>query len=232
MSEDKLIPPAEDYTDHLHTLARAGISFVPMVGGAAGELFNMIIAPPILKRRNEWMNEVAERLRSLADQKRISLEQLKDQPAFIDAVLQTTQAAIRCHEQTKREALRNAVLNAALPGSPDSSTQLMFISFVDRFTEWHIRVLDLFADPPRWAADHNTSFPQLLAGGLTDILLHAFRELRGRDDFYRQIWSDLNNSGLLNTPSLGGTMTGQGLLAKRVTNFGEQFIRFISEPPQ
>jgi hypothetical protein len=230
MPEHHLTPPKEDSGDQLHMLARAGIASIPLIGGAALELFNTIIAPPIAKRRNEWMEEVAEALQKLAGEKKITLDTLKDDPAFIDSVLQATQAAIRSHQQTKRDALRNAVLNSALPGSPDSSTQLMFISFIDRFTEWHIRILDLFSDPPRWAAKHSIVFPALMAGGLSHILLHAFPELTGRDPFYRQIWTDLNGSGLLNTPSIGGTMTGAGLVAKRTTDFGDQFLRFISEP--
>jgi hypothetical protein len=230
MAKEDLTPPKEDYGDHLHTLARAGIASVPLIGGAAVELFNTIIAPPIIKRRNEWMEEVAERLQRLADEDRIRLDDLKDQPVFIDSVLQATQAAIRSHQQTKREALRNAVLNAALPGSPDSSTQLMFISFVDRFTEWHIRILALFSDPPGWARKNGTAFPEIMAGGLSHILFNAFPELKDREPFYRQLWTDLNASGLINTPSIGGTMTWSGLLAKRTTSFGDQFLRFISDP--
>jgi hypothetical protein len=230
MAKEDLTPPKEDYGDHLHTLVRAGIASVPLIGGAAVELFNTIIAPPIIKCRNEWMEEVAERLQRLADENRIRLDDLKDQPVFIDSVLQATQAAIRSHQQTKREALRNAVLNAALPGSPDSSTQLMFISFVDRFTEWHIRILALFSDPPGWAQKNGTAFPEIMAGGLSHILFHAFPELKDSEPFYRQLWTDLNAPGLINTPSIGGTMTWSGLLAKRTTSFGDQFLRFISEP--
>jgi hypothetical protein len=230
MPKRDLTPPKEDYGDHLHTLARAGVSLIPLVGGAAVELFNTIIAPPILRRRNEWMEEIAEALQKLAAEKKITLDTLKDDPAFIDSVLQATQAAIRSHQQTKRDALRNAVLNSALPGSPDSSTQLMFISFIDRFTEWHIRILSLFIDPPRWATKHDVGLPEISVGGLSHILLHAFPELSGREPFYWQIWTDLNGSGLLNTPSMGGTMTWNGLVAKRTTEFGDQFLRFISEP--
>jgi hypothetical protein len=171
------------------------------------------------------MTDVAARLQKLAEDKRISFDELPDRPEFVDCVLQATQAAIRSHQTTKREALRNAVLNAALPGAPDSSTQLMFINFVDHFTEWHIRVLDLFSDPVRWASAHNVTFPELIAGGLNHILLHAFPELKDREPFYRQVWTDLNSSGLLNTPSIGGTMTWNGLVAKRTTNFGDRSLR-------
>jgi hypothetical protein len=225
-----LTPPEENYGDTLHTLARAGISLIPYIGGPAAELFSLIITPPIDKRRHEWMEEIAETLKKLADDNKIALETLKDNPTFIDAVLQATPAAIRSHQRIKRHALRNAVLNSALARSPDASTQLMFISFVDRFTEWHIRILELFSNPPQWATRNNVSFAQFGAGGLGDILLQAFPQLKERKPFYQQVWADLHNCGLLNTSSLGMMLTGGGLMAKRTTDFGDQFLSFISEP--
>jgi hypothetical protein len=83
MPEHHLTPPKEDSGDHLHMLARAGIASIPLVGGAAVELFNTIIAPPIVKRRNEWMEEVAKALQKLADEEKITLDTLKDDPALI-----------------------------------------------------------------------------------------------------------------------------------------------------
>ena len=64
--------------------------------------------------------------------------------------MQASQAAIRNHQSEKREALRNAVLNAALPNAPEESIQQLFINQVDTFTVWHIRLLDLFKEPPAW----------------------------------------------------------------------------------
>jgi hypothetical protein len=233
MPEPDLTPPKEGLADYGHAAARAVIASIPVVGGAAVELFDLIIAPPIVKRRNEFMEGLAQKLNELASNRGIRLEELKDNPAFIDTVLQATQAAIRTHQDEKREALRNAVLNSALPDSPDASTQLMFISMIDRFTEWHLRILDLFRDPRQWAARNGVSWPDLSMGGaVSQILLHAFPGLNSREAFYRQVWADLNNSGLLNTPvsSLGTTMSGHGLMEKRTTQFGDQFLRFITEP--
>jgi hypothetical protein len=55
MAKHDLIPPKEDHSDHAHTLARAGISLIPLVGGAAVEIFNSIIAPPMFDdETNGW----------------------------------------------------------------------------------------------------------------------------------------------------------------------------------
>ena len=60
--------------------------------------------------------------------------------------------ATRNHEQEKIDALRNAVLNSALPHPPDDSLQQTFLAWVDRFTVWHLHSLSLFDDPKAWFA--------------------------------------------------------------------------------
>jgi hypothetical protein len=44
------------------------LSAIPVVGGAAKELFNTVIAPPLAKRQAEWMESIAERLEMLEKQ--------------------------------------------------------------------------------------------------------------------------------------------------------------------
>lgn len=59
----------------------------------------------------------------------------------VSIVLQATQIALRTHQTEKRMALRNAVMNAALPQAPEEGLQQMFLHFIDTFTEWHLRLL-------------------------------------------------------------------------------------------
>jgi hypothetical protein len=45
-------------------------------------------------------------------------ERLATNEAFVTVTMQASQGAIRNHQQAKLEALRNAVLNSALPNPP------------------------------------------------------------------------------------------------------------------
>jgi hypothetical protein len=159
----------------------------------------------------------------------MSLEALRENEDFIDVVLEATQAAMCTHNEEKKAALRNAVLNCAKGEAPESSLQKMFIAYIDSFTVWHIKLLELLSDPPEWAIRHNHDFPQLSMGGLSHIIEKAFPELRGRRDFYDQIWRDLYSRGLTNTNSLHGTMSGGGLMERRASSIGHAFIKFILE---
>ena len=94
------------------------LSAIPTIGGPALELFNTIIAPPFERRRNEWLESLANRLDALEKEKRLKIEQLSGNEEFISVVMHATTVAIRNHKQEKIDALRNAVLNSALGQSP------------------------------------------------------------------------------------------------------------------
>ena len=141
----------------------------------------MVIAPPLQKRQAEWLESIAEGVRRLEERLGCVVDDLKENDAFVDAVLQASQAAVRTGNEEKREALRNAVLNAALPNAPDESKQQIFINLVDQFTVWHLRSLDLFADPVRWFQKHkDRRMKRRMIGSLSHVLIDAYPELENQ----------------------------------------------------
>jgi hypothetical protein len=225
--EKKYQSPQPDKLDVAHALVRTALSTIPLVGGPAVELFAATVTPPLEHRRQEWMQEIGEALHKLEEERKINLDDLKNNPAFIDTILHASQAALRNSQEDKRQALRNAVLNAALPNPPEEAVQQIFIDLVDTFTAWHLRILRLFQDPSLWFETHGL---QLRGSSLALVLEAALPELRGRRSFYEQIWHDLYTRSLVTIEGLHGMMTNQGLSQKRTTDMGEQFLRFIEEP--
>ncbi|MBX4258550.1 hypothetical protein KTC96_18920 [Clostridium estertheticum] len=225
---DDMKPTKEDV---VYTIAKAGISSIPIVGGAASEIFSAILTPPLTKRREKWLNEIAERLQALEENiPEFKIESLSENDMFITCILQATQSAIRNHQQEKLIALRNTVLNAAITSSIDDNIQLMFIQFIDALTPWHLKVLDLFNNPLEWFNRNNVPTPNILMGAPAQILELAFNDLKGRRPFYDQIVKDLYSRGLMNTDSLHITMSGSGIIASRTSEMGKMFIRYITSP--
>lgn len=229
--KEQIKAPKSGAGDAAHAVVRAALSAIPTAGGPAAELFTALVTPPLEKRRREWMEDVGEALQRLERDRGINLEELKTNDGFIDVVMQASQVALRNSQQEKREALRNAVLNSALPSPPEHSLQQMFIGSVDSLTIWHLRLLKLFNEPRRWFNKNNRTWPDNLSiGGLSHVVEQAFPELRGQRDLYDQIWRDLYSRGFVNTEGLHVTMTGSGLAAQRTTTLGSSFIKFIEEP--
>ena len=106
-------------TETVLGLVKATASMVPVLGGLAAGLMEVVIGPQLERRRNEWLNSLAERLAKL--EQRVDgfrVADLADDPAFTSAMLQAGVIALRNHNAEKLAALRNAVLNVAVSSTP------------------------------------------------------------------------------------------------------------------
>ena len=220
MDEEKLKVPAQSTGDVAHSIAKAGLSAIPIVGGAAVELFQNVVQPPLEKRREEWMVQVGRKLQEL-EEKGLNLEMLQDNEQFISAAMYASQLALRTHKREKLEALRNAVANIATGQAPEEAMQHIFLNLVDTLTVLHIQILKIFQAP--------TTPPNMSMGGLDRVLEHNMPEMQGRRGLYDQLWKDLYTRGLVNTEGMHTMMTGHGLSQKCTTGLGDAFLGFISE---
>jgi hypothetical protein len=211
-------PPKQSAGDTAHTVVKAALSVIPYAGGPAAEFFQHVIVPPFQKRQLEWMEEISERVEKLESTKGISAEELRDNPAFIDAVLTAGQSAVRTSNKEKREALRNAVINSVLQSAPPPDLQQLYLSILDTLSPWHIRLLYLFYDPVTWFRRVGRPFPQVGMGSLRSLVQAAYPETQSIA--IQDVWSDLYSRGLVNTQELATTMSGSGLTSVRTTPLG------------
>lgn len=172
----------------------------------------------------------------------LDADTLSQNDIFISTAMKSVQIALRTHQQEKLEALRNAMLNAALPESPDDSVQLVFLSYVDRFTEWHLRSLRFLQDPralvgevdPKdyWRPIGDKGASTYTATE-TEYVASAFPEVEAHQDLIMQIRRDLNSCGLSKWDPFGPGTPEKFLnvfYRRKTTDFGDAFIDFISEP--
>lgn len=229
-NDDDTKPPKSSAGDYGHAVVRAVLGAIPIGGAAATEIFNAVVMPPLDKRRDRWREMVGMKLKEQASVGAIDLEALASNESFATVAMHASQVAIRTHSEEKLAALRNALLNAALPNPPEESLQQMFIHLVDSFTEWHIRILKLFQDPPHWFQVIERQEPKFFTmSSISQVLIAAYPELQDRRQFYDLILSELEAKSLCSGVSAHVSMSGSGALDKRTTDLGDQFLRFISE---
>ena len=118
--------PKETGGDIAHRFARMGLGVVPIVGGPAVELFQWLMQPPLDRRREEWMEQVGNLLKKLAEQD-IDIEALRENEQFVTVVMHASQIAVRNHQEFKKEALRHAIQNIAEGQSLDEALLHIFI---------------------------------------------------------------------------------------------------------
>lgn len=221
--------PKKSPGDFVYAIAKAATSTVPVVGGPAAELLGQIFSPPLEKRRERWMRELADAVKELQDRViELTPEKLSANEAFITTAMHASQIATRTHQQEKLDALRNAVVNAAMPDAPDETMQQIFLNHVDNLTPWHLRILAFYSGPLEWGRKHDVTYPSWTVGAPEIVLQHAFPELANRADFYNLIANDLQQRGLMSGGSLQTAMTAPGMFSPRITPLGGQFLKFIS----
>ena len=228
--KDKFKVPKPNRKDIAHTLTRAGIGSIPILGAAASELFNLIVSPSLEKRRIKWMEDVAEYLKKLEQKNAISFEELSQNEAFINATLHASQIALRTSQKEKLKALRNAVINSAFSSSPDEDTQQIFLNLVDTFSQWHLRLLKFLKDPPYGGEPLKIGYTYIHLSALPEAIEKTYPQLKGRYDLYYQIIKELSERGLVNMSARDTTHDMaiiQGIPSTQLTELGAEFLSFI-----
>jgi len=233
MDGAKTALPQSTGWDHAHLAVKAALSALPLAGGPAAELFAAIIAPPLARRRDEWLQALADGLYALREKiAGFDPASLANNEPFVSVALQASRAALQTHQKEKLDALRNAVLNVAAGRAPTEDEQAMFLWYIETLTTWHIKMLKFFEAPMQMAAQHGARTDYSFAGALTQPLEEVYPELLGRRDFYDQLARDLEGRGFLNSRAdvLHTMMTGSGMAAKRTTEMADRFLAFIASP--
>jgi hypothetical protein len=209
----------------------AGLGSVPLAGNALAITFATVVSWRLDQRREKWLTELAEAVQKMGEQvDGLDLETLADDDRFVDAVVTATRTIEHTHQDEKISALRNAVLNSAAAGAPDADTQAIFLSLVDRFTPSHLRLLTLLDDPQAWFASNALIPPQnVMAGPRALIVKAGLPEMQDREAFYLLIADELESAQML-TAGLQGMVSGTSLMSRITSDFGRQFVRFISPP--
>lgn len=214
--------------DYVHSVTNAAISSIPVFGSAVSEIFNMVIASPIEKRKEKWMITIAEELDKLQDKvDNFDVHSLCNNDLFI-SINRASQLALSNHQIEKINALKNAVVNTALNINIDENEQMMFLTLIDTMTPWHIKIIFYFENPVSRFAENNLR-PKEYAMGAPILLLYEFYpELKEREDFVKNIVSDLYNKGILSINDLNCSMSSSGMYSSRLTEYGNKFLKFIT----
>ena len=235
MTDNRFVPPQAEKKDKALAVVRAAIGSIPYVGNAAIELIPLLFTAPLERRRQEWMNAVADALTELEKDRGIRLEQLQSNEAFISVLVQATQAAIRNHQKAKIRALRNAVTNSAVGAAIEEDLQLLFIRFVDELTPSHFSLLQFFRE-------HEHDFETLES---YEQLFQSFspnpKSVTITRDEFRLFCEELQSRNLLrisaNVEDFSGVGSNNYIVTEGsnpgpmllVTELGEKILNFVAD---
>lgn len=208
--------PKKSAADVAYAVTKSVVSAVPVVGGPAAELVGLVFGPPLEKRREKWLEQLADAIKEIQSRvDELTPEKLSKHEAFITTALHATEIATRTHLKEKLEALHNAVVNSATDLHLEDDVRSMFLSLIDAFTPTHLRILKYFQD--RNSLEERTVQRLILEEtALTNLMVE-----------------ELTRNGLLRDErpyAARGRDTGESLLTFgwTLSPLGSQFLRFIS----
>ena len=195
---DGIDPDVESEEDKAHRVARTLIGALPIFSGSALEIFNSVIAPPLEKRKLEWMLEITQVVNELQDKFNLDVKSLTNNEQFISILLSASQIAIKTHQGEKIKALKAALINTALNSELTEDQQFSFISFIDEFTPTHIKILKHvclgFGWTPATKSQNHSTWLEF-----SRILLRDIPEFKNKGDYIFQIVNELQSKNLLHT---------------------------------
>lgn len=156
---------------------------------------------------------------------------LKDREALATALYHGIRIAVGTHDQEKREALVNMVMNCSLRNYPEEDLRLMFLHSLDTMTAWHLRLLKFAGDPKSHCEERGITYPNYPAMQGEIAVEKIFSELKDHRAFCEQIVKDLGNRGLVEARFVAWSLSTVHLpLNQWTTDLGNQFLSFISSP--
>jgi hypothetical protein len=245
MNNKSLEPPKATIGDVLHTGAStvAGLaSLVGLVG--AGKLFKFIVASPLEKRTQEWMQNVAEAVDKLQTLGSIDVQSIQSNAEFVTFLTRTTLVAIQTHQAEKRDLLKQCLMNCVL-SDIDFDIKQLYISLVDRLTITQVVILKVVAeygDVTKNIAASEEFYDKLIQNASFQYKEHLDKVNASQFTYLIKTLQDESlvdsKDGFL-TVSHGLIGQGRSFTLRKgekaedfpnitVTDFGREFLRFIT----
>jgi len=228
--EERLTPPEPTTGDRAHLLYKALLSPIP----GATELFERFVTPPLQKRTQRWMEDVAEALKDIEKKQGVTLDELQNDERFVTIMMQATSIAVRNHQREKLAALKNVIVNSVLGSNVGEDFELVFVRLVDELTPAHLYLLKFFVDN-----DDNLkslkSYPEIY-----QLFLPIATKAISQDEF-KMLIGDLASRGLIwvspdiddfediyQASALLLNSTRDDLPRIIITEVAKKFLKFIS----
>lgn len=214
---------------------RLGIALVgyfdalyPGAGFLAQQAAEQILPNPIERRKQAFFDYLVDSLETLQGRlDGVSVETIVKDEQFVTAMLECAPRAIKADRETKRQRFANVALNVAAGRTVHEALRGRFINLVDQFSDEHIHVLRVLANP--------YGYPELreYAGQLSGPTFQVIQRQLNADgiaaDVQFVIYVDLQQERL--TPGAGAALGGGSNFSNdNLTDLGKAFLRFIDRP--
>lgn len=202
--------------DVLEVAGKTVLSAIPVGGALATAVYDVVKGNILQKRQDKWKETIENKLSKLET----TLEDIGKNEVFATMLIKTTELAMKTAKEEKLEYLANALVYS-VNHSIDEDKLIIFMSYVEKYSVAHIKILNFFNNPEKFDSVNVNSY---VMGSPSQPLSRVYPEISPLKD---KCINDLYNDGLMTTQSINVTMTAQGMIAKRTTELGDEFLKFL-----
>ena len=196
------------------------LSAIPVGGTLITCIWDSIKAQSANRRMDDWKVQIEGKLRNLE----ISLENIGDDELFTTAMMKATDTALKTAEDEKRQYLANAVRNS-IEANIEESIMMIYLDLLDKYTIWHIRILNLFYNPKAFS---QIDVSDIIMGSASVVVEQVYPEIAKEKNLLDKIVKDLQNDGMMVEGSyMYAGMTANGIVSSRTTDLGNKFLQVI-----
>ncbi len=199
---------------------KTALSTIPVGGTLITCIMDSVKSNTLQKRLDEWREMVEQRLSKLE----CSLYDIGNNELFTSCIIKATDTALKTSQSEKRNYLADAVFNSSQIDM-DENIAMIYLDMLERYSFLHLKILHFFYNPKAFEGINISKYSM---GSAIDPLYDTYPELKGHKEIINKIVKDLYSEGLLNTENLSVMMSGSGMIAKRTTELGDNFINFIT----
>ena len=193
------------------------VSAIPVGGTLISCVFDAVKSGCLEKRQKQWREILEKRLAEVET----TLEKLSEDNLFVTSLIKSTELAMKTSRAEKLTYLANAVVNSLSPDL-DEEKLIVFLDLLDKYTVSHIKIMYFFYNPQRFEEIDSCAY---LMGTPSTPLFCVYPELN--NELFKKIYKDLYVDGMVSLENLNITMSGSGMVAKRTTTIGDEFLKFI-----
>ena len=226
---DKNNIPKDDYTDIIYKLVKGSLGSIPLAGSVVAEIFGFILTEPITKRKTRWMELVVDKLNDLEERNNGLINGLRENDEFISFLLESSQIALKTHQEEKLTILKNVISNFIMETPEDYDKKYSFLKIIEEITPSHIEILNYIHINELEINENINGFPQLYEKYFKSQKIDKF--------YFRKCVFDLEKQSLIRInkdfndyfDGTGYVSTDEGAPSIKILDIGKEFVQFIKE---
>lgn len=212
------------------TVVRAAAAAIPGIGGPVAVVLEDVWLPAWQRNVRDFIEHLGSDVQEMASELYSNVAELQDKLSderVAEVFHRSAQTARIASSAATRRRCRAAVLSA-IRQPERSSMNLRFVRLIEELTPAHFTLLAFLQEP----AANEEYQTQVGMASVTSVAIGAVAPaataLGYSEEFLRMLSADLQRLGLGELPS--AMMSGQGVLAKRSTDLGDQLLDFVRHP--